>query len=172
MLKETLRSRWFSACLHAGLWLLLLLAIISVGGRTPQYHEAAADPAAVRTPIPVARLKKLFTPENWPKHVVDAATLNPFTTTHFMPPLPPPPPPPTTRKVEVTYQGFYRSVDGPIHTLLRVGDTLLAVPVGGMVVTNLFVIEATMQTLTLTNSAAQTNVLTVNAKKELEVPLK
>jgi hypothetical protein len=173
MLNETLRSRWFSAGLHAGLWLLLLLAVIGIGGgRAPHFREAEADPTTVSTPVPVAKLEKLFTPTNWPKNVVDASSLNPFVTTYFMPTNPPPPPPPTTRKVELTYQGFYRTAEGPKYTLLRLGDALVSVPVGGRVVTNLYVIEATLQTLTLTNSAAQTNVLTLNTKKEVEVPLK
>lgn len=171
MLKETLRSRWFSACLHAGLWLLLLLAIISVGGRTPQYHEAAPDPAAVRTPVPVARLKKLFTPENWPKHVVDAATLNPFTTTHFMPPLPPPPPPPTTRKIELTYQGFYQAGSDNKRVYLQVDGALKLTAVGERVATNLFIADAAIGTLMLTNTTAQTNLLKLNLKQVLEVPI-
>ena len=56
--------------------------------------------------------------------------------------------------------------------MLRFGDTLIGIPVGGSVVSNLFVAEATFKTLTLTNHIAQTNVLTVNVKKEVEVPLK
>ena len=36
---------------------------------------------------------------------------------------------------------------------------------------NLFVADATMQNLTLTNSAAQTNILVLNTKKPLEVPI-
>jgi hypothetical protein len=172
MLKETLRSRSFSAGLHAGLWLLLVLVVIGIGGRAPHFREAEADPSGVHTPVPVAKLEKLFSPANWPKNVVDAGGLNPFVTTHFMPTTPPPPPPLTTRKIELTYQGFYRTAEGPKHALLRVGDALLAVQVGGLVVTNLFVMDATLQTLTLTNSAAQTNVLTLNTKQVVEVPLK
>ena len=172
MLNETLRSRPFSAGLHAGLWLLLVLALIGLGGRAPQFREAAADPSSVTTPVPVAKLEKLFSPTNWPKIAVDAGGLNPFFTTHFIPSAPPPPPPPTTRKVELTYQGFYRTADGPKQTLVRLGDALISIPVGGIVTTNLFVIDATVETLTLTNSAAQTNVLTLNTKQTVEVPLK
>lgn len=179
-LSETLRSRWFSIGLHAGLWLLLLLAAIGsgLGGRAPQYHEALANPAAVTTPVPVAKLQILFAATNYPKIVVDPATLNLFKTSHFIPrPLAPPatapaPPPPTTWKVELTYQGFYRTGEGPKYALLRVSDKLVSIPVGGMVVTNLFVLDASLQTLTLTNTAAQTNVLALNAKQVVEVPLK
>ena len=47
----------------------------------------------------------------------------------------------------------------------------MVTPVGAKVVTNWFVAEATLQSLTLTNLTAQTNVLTLNAKKEIEVPI-
>ena len=173
MLNATLRSRSFVASLHAGLWVLLLLAIIGIGGtRALRFHEAEADPAAVNTPVPVSRLEKLFAPSNWPRQLVDPASSTQFATPHFIPTTPPPPPPPTTRKVEVTYQGYYRAAEGPQQAFLRVGDALLRIPVGGVVTTNLYVIEATAQTATLTNSAAQTNLLKLNTKQELEVPLK
>lgn len=172
MLKETLRSRSFSAGLHAGLWLLLVLAVIGIGGRAPHFREADADPSGVHTPVPVAKLEKLFSPGNWPQQVVGTTGLNPFATTHFIPTAPLPPPPPTTRRIELTYQGFYRTADGPKHVLLRLGDALIGIQVGGLVTTNLFVIDATLKTLTLTNSAAQTNVLTLNTKQVVEVPLK
>ncbi len=181
MLSETLRSRWFSICLHAGLWVLLLLALLGSGivGRPPQFHEAIANPAAVITPVPVAKLEILFAPTNYPKIVVDPATLNLFTTAYFVPPPkptppppPPPPPPPTTWKVELTYQGFYRTGDGPKYALILMGEKLVPIPVGGSVVTNLFVVDAAVQTLTLTNTAVQTNVLTLNTKQVVEVPIK
>jgi len=172
MLNETVRSRWFSACVNAGLWLLLVLIVAGIGGRTPRFREAEADMSAVSAHIPVTKLAPLFTVASLPKTLVDAANPNPFATTHFMPPTPPPPPPPTTCKYELTYQGFYRAADGPVRALIRLGDSLVAVPVGAAVTTNLYVIAATFQTLTVTNSAAQTNVLTINTKKEVEVPIK
>jgi hypothetical protein len=80
-------------------------------------------------------------------------------------------PPPTTRNIELTYQGFYQAGDGTKHTICKLGDTFIAVPVGGKIATNLFVADATLQALTLTNQAAQTNILPLNAKKELVVPM-
>jgi hypothetical protein len=176
MFSETLRSRWFSTALHAGLWALLLLALIGagIGRQGVRYGEAEADPAGVVTPAPVAPLQRLFSTA-WPKSLVDASSRNLFATTHFFvpppPPPPPAPPPPTTRKIELTYQGFYRVSNGPKHALMRLGGALLDIPVGGRVVTNLFVLEADMQILTLTNSAGQTNALQLNANKTVEVPL-
>jgi len=180
MLSETLRSRWFSTCLHAGLWVLLLLLVISVGlgGRVPLFREAAANPAAVITPVPVTKLAVLFTTPNRSTNPVAPAILDLFTTSYFIPlpvsapPPPPPPPPPITWKLELTYQGFYRAGDGPKFALIRMGEKLVGIPVGGSVVSNLFVIDAAMQTLTLTNTAVQTNVLPLNVRQVIEVPLK
>ena len=48
MLNATLRSRSFAACLHAGLWVLLLLVLIGIGGtHALRFHEAEPDPTAV-----------------------------------------------------------------------------------------------------------------------------
>jgi hypothetical protein len=178
-LSETLRSRWFSICLHVGLWVLLLLVIIGggMGAHEHPFHEAAANPAAVATPVPVVQLERLLAPASYPKRVGDPATLSLFTTTYFVPPVkptpppPPPPPPPTTWKVELTYQGYYGPGEGPRYALLRLGEKLVGIPVGGMVVTNLFVVDAALKTLTLTNTAAQTNVLNLNMKQAVEVPI-
>jgi hypothetical protein len=180
MLSETLRSRWFSTCLHAGLWVLFLLVIIGLGfgGRAPQLREVVANPSVVTSPVPVAQLEQLFKPGNYPKSIVDPALSNLFATAYFVPPPTPttptaaPPPPPTTRKIELTYQGFYRTGDGPKYALLRLEEKLVGIPVGGMVVTNLFVVDAVLQTLTLTNTAAQSNVLTLNTQQVVEVPIK
>jgi hypothetical protein len=54
---------------------------------------------------------------------------------------------------------------------LKLGEKLVGIPVGGMVVTNLYVVDAALKTLTLTNTAVQTNVLTLNLKQAVEVPI-
>ena len=120
----------------------------------------------------MAGLEKLFAPANWPKQLVDSAGQNAFATLHFIPPVVPAPPPPTTRRIELTYQGYYQTSAGPRRVMLRFGDAMVNIPVGSSVVTNLFVADAAFQTLTLTNNTGQTNVLALNVKKEIEVPLK
>ncbi len=180
-LSETLRSRWFSIGLHAGLWLLLLLAAMGsgLGGHALHFFEATANPASVTTPVPVAKLQVLFAAAGAAKPASAPTNLNLFTTAYFVPrtapptpPATPAPPPPTTWKLELTYQGFYRTGDGPKYALIRMRDKLVSIPVGGMVTTNLFVVDAAMQSLTLTNTAAQTNLLGLNARQVIEVPLK
>ena len=71
----------------------------------------------------------------------------------------------------MTYQGFYQTGDDLKHAIFKLGEAYLVAPIGARIVTNLFIAEATMQTLTLTNLSAQTNILPLNAKKEIVVPI-
>jgi hypothetical protein len=172
VLMQTLRSSWMVLALHAGLWLLVGVIILRLGGHSPDFHEANANSTAPQATIPVARFDSVFTSSQWPKPFANSNLDNPFLTRHFIPTAPPPPPPPTTRKIEITYQGYYQAGDNPYDAILKIGDAFVVARIGTTIATNLFVAQATMQTLTLTNFAAQTNVLTVNVKKEIEVPLK
>jgi hypothetical protein len=95
-------------------------------------------------------------------------TLNPFYTTYYQPP---PSKPPTTRKVGLTYQGFFETTGGQKQAFLKVDDQLFVGPVGAKVVADLVVNNIALRTMTLTNSAAKTNVLEFNARQELEVPV-
>ncbi len=170
MLGETVRSRWFSVSVHAALWLLLLLIVLRLGGTHPRFNESRPNPATVVAPAPVARLEHLFVA----RPATPAASLNlqnPFDTTYFIPHATPPPAP-TTRKIQLTYRGFYQTANQPKHALVLYDNTHISVAVGSSVVTNLFVAQVTATSLTLTNALAQTNVLTLNTRKEIEIPLR
>ena len=95
---------------------------------------------------------------------------NPFFTTHFVPAPSPAPPPPTTRKVEVTYQGFYQAGDTLKHMIVKVGDLFVAAVAGAPITTNLFMADASMQSLLLTNLDGQTNLILLNTKKRNRGP--
>jgi hypothetical protein len=121
----------------------------------------------------VAKLGQLFNPESWarkPPHGTNSADA--FYTTYFVPPPTPPPPAPTTRKFELTYEGYYAAAEGPKQTLVKLADTFIVAPIGGRVISNLFVSDVSFQALSLTNTTGQTNVLLLNIKKEVEVPIK
>jgi hypothetical protein len=171
MLIQTLKSRWFATVLHGALWLLLALAVLRLRGSSPRFLETTSHTSPAQSPVPVARLEKLFTPESEsrPKPTGETNNPSPFATRHFIPPTPAPP---TTRKVELTYQGFYQTGEDPKHVFLQVDSALVVSLVGGRIATELFAADAAMQTLTLTNLAGQTNVLMLNTKKTVEVPVK
>jgi hypothetical protein len=169
MLSQTLKSRWFATVLHAGLWLLLALAVLRLRGTSPHFLETTSHTLAAQTPVPVARLENLFEPGSWPKPGNATNSPSPFATRHFIPSAPPPP---TTRKVELIYQGYYQTGEDAKHVFLNVDNGMVVSLVGARIATELFIADATMQTLTLTNLAAQTNVLTLNTKKVVEVPVK
>jgi len=166
--RETLRSRQFALLVHLALWSLLIVAVLGMSGTMPPFSEAESFSNAPQSPVPASRLAQLFSPADLSKSL-NTNTLNPFYTRHFIPPQPPAP---TTRKFELTYQGFYQSEGGMKQTMIRIGDSFVVTPVGGRVLSNLFAADATMQTLLLTNPAAGTNLLTLNAKKEVEVPIR
>ena len=170
-LSQALRSRWFVLGAHGAFWFLLYLALMGVGGKNPDFREAQAFSTPPQSPAPVAKLDRLFTPGAWPKSLGDTNALNPFFTRHFIPPPTPAPPPPTTRKIELTYQGYYQMVDNPKQAMVKLGDAFLVAAVGAKLTANVFAAEATMQTLTLTNLAGQTNIIQLNTKKEIEVPI-
>jgi hypothetical protein len=165
---QTLRSRWFAICVHLCLWFLLYLAAAGIGGKTPDFRETDSFSAPAQSPAPVARLDALFAPDVWPKSLGVTSIASAFYTRHFIPAVPAPA---TVHKFELTYQGFFQSGDSPKQTMIRLGDSFLITPVGGRVISNLFVAEATLQSLTLTNPEAKTNILAMNQKKEVEVPL-
>ena len=151
--------------------MLLYLAVTGLNGKRAEFHEAPSFSAPSESPAQLARLDLLFAPENRPKTLLNTNEISPFFTKHFIPAQTPTPPPPTTRKVDATYQGFYETPDGPKHAIIKLGEAFIDTRVGTRVVTNFFVAEATFKSAILTNLAGQTNLLPINTKKEIEVPL-
>jgi hypothetical protein len=169
IIKIVLRNRWFVVGVHAALWFLLYLALTHLGGRAPEFREADAAANPAQSPAPVAGLARLFQPGIWPKSLVQTNLFNPFYTTHF---VPPPPSPPTTRKIEVAYQGFYQGNEGSKQIGFKLDNVFKIAPIGAQIATELFIADATIQALTLTNVAAQTNIIGLNTNKEIIVPIK
>jgi hypothetical protein len=168
MLKRTLSARWLRVGVHASLWLLLYLALVNLRGKAPDVRDAEAMAAPTESAAPVAGLTKLFSPAGWRSSLSATNLLNPFSTRYFIPPVPPPA---TTRTIEVTYQGFYETDGGPKQTIFKLGKDFMVAPIGTPIASNLFIADVTMQAMTLTNVAAQTNILPLNVKKELVVPI-
>jgi hypothetical protein len=166
-----LRNRSFVILVHAGLWLLFYLALMGLGGKSPGFREIPSRPGSPPSLLPATRLQRLFAGDAWPRIPAQTNWLNPFFTQHFNP-IQPPSPPPTTRDIELTYLGFYQTADGPKRTMVKLGDAILVAQVGSNVTANLFAADASISSLTLTNPAAQTNRLPLNAKTRMKVPIK
>jgi hypothetical protein len=171
-LAQIIRSRWFAIMVHLGLWAILYIAVTRLGGTLPDIHLAEVTTAPNPNPVPAAAMATLFSSTQWsnPNGVTNLA--NPFFTTYFVPPASPTPPPPTTLKVEVTYQGFYEASDTVKHIVAKVGELFVVAVIGAPITTNLFIADASMQSLLLTNHVAGTNLVPLNTKREIEVPLK
>jgi hypothetical protein len=170
-LMQTFRSNWFAVLVHTALWLLLYLVLTTLGGKAPAFREADSFSAPAQSPAAIAKLDNLFSPGTWTKSFAETNDLNPFFTIHFIPPSAPAPAPPTTRKIELTYQGFYQTGNSVKQTMIKIADGFAVKPVGSTVATNLFIAEATALSLTLTNLAGQTNVLSLNTQKVIEIPI-
>src|SRR5262245_54018144 len=128
---QMLRSRSFAVCVHVGLWLLLYLAVRSFGGGSPIFRDSVPLAAPAQSPAPVAKLEKLFSPGIWPRTIIDTNLASPFFTKYFIPAPTPPVPPPTTRKIEITYLGFYETAGSPKHVIVKLADKFVSQPIGG-----------------------------------------
>jgi hypothetical protein len=171
LLIHILRSRWLIVGVNVGLWLLICLAAMNLGGKAPPYNEAEASSTPLQPMPPVGKLAPLLGPGVWPNRILNTNSLSPFFTRHFIPPPAPAAPAPTTRKIELTFQGFFETDNGPKQTIVKLGDAYIVGMPGSKLTANLFISDVSMQVLTLTNLASQTNILLLNTKKEMEVPL-
>ncbi len=173
MIAQALRNRWVVIAIHASLWLLLYLVASNLVGKAPAYGDVRKLAAEQALP-PLARMEALFAPDNSPTNrFLSLAAPNLFFTEHYVPaPAPAPPPPPTTRKIELTYVGFYQTAQGAPQTMIQFTNTYLVAPLGGQLLSNLYVASVSLQSASLTNTESQTNLLPVNVKKIVEVPVK
>jgi hypothetical protein len=172
ILIQTLRSRWFAVVVHLAFWLLLYLAVSHLGGKAPAYRDAGSPSGPPRPVTPAEKLETVFTATS-PGPATNSTGVNPFFTRHFIPPpTPAPPPPPTTRKIDVTYQGFYQTTNGPKFAVLKVAEGIMVAKIGALVATNVYVAEASLTNVILTNLTARTNILPLNTKTEIEVPIR
>lgn len=172
LIAQILRSRWLAVVVHVGLWLLVYLALTRLGGRSPAYRAADGSAPPVQIQVPVGKLDRLFAVASWPRVTSGTNTKSAFFTQYFTPAPAPAPPPPTTKKIELTYLGYYYTEQGKKQTMVKLGEAFLVTPEGGNVTANLFASEVSVMSLTVTNTAGKTNLLALNKKQEVEVPIK
>lgn len=99
---------------------------------------------------------------------------NPFFTLAIQPPPPPKPPapPPSTRKIDVTYRGFFETSAGVRRAVVQVADQQVLAGRGDKVVGDYLAGEIELRHLNLTNAAGQSVRFEFAKTQPLEVPAK
>ncbi|HNQ90128.1 MAG TPA: hypothetical protein PKM73_16040 [Verrucomicrobiota bacterium] len=159
------RTFWFSLLLAVGLGVLLVALLAGLGGSMPALSTPVVAPNPLTLPAATGQVERLFSTSSLPRLVMPTNAVNPFFTLHFQPP-----PPPPTKKIDLLYIGSFETSRGTRCGYVRLGENLLILTNGAKVVADHCVQAIAVRSLTLTNSAGQTNVLIFNAKKTLEVP--
>lgn len=167
MLKGLKRDRWIASLLLVGLLVLLLLVLRDYGVGLPRFPQPQRHPDTAMFPLSDQSWEEMLANAAVPRlHATNA--ISPFFTTHFQPPKPPAP---TTRLVNMIYQGYFQSTDGDKQAFVRVDDVDRTIALGQALIADLAVSAIQTRTLTLTNSAARTNLLEFNQSVSVEVPV-
>lgn len=171
MLKEVQRDLGLTVLLVLSAALLLYLVVRDFGTGMPELPRAGAAGVSPATRLPAREFQGLFGTDRVPALQVPTNQLGAFYTLYFQPPPKPQPPPPTTRRVEMTYLGYFEAGGKPRSAIVRLGDAQAIVPVGSNLVANVSVNAIELRTLVLTNTAGVTNWILFNVKTNLEVPI-
>jgi len=161
------KNLWLSLSLAVGVLVLVIAALVDLGGSMPVLAALRSRPKAPLRGLPDG-VSEWFSPARVAGSLNVTNGGNAFYTLRFQ--VPPPPPPPATKKVELLYQGFLEASTGLRRAYVKVADAPLLLPTGARVVADHAIQSMTFRTLTLTNAAGQTNVLEFNVKKQLDVP--
>jgi len=99
---------------------------------------------------------------------------NPFFTLAIQPTPPPtpPPPPPATRKVDVTYRGFFETSARVRRALIQVADKEVIAGKGDKILVDYGVVEIELRHLGLTNGTGGAVKLDFSKVISIEVPAK
>jgi hypothetical protein len=168
MLRGVSRDYWVAVAILAALLALVGLVLRDYGVGLPEFPAPSTRSNPILPPLNANEFERLFPPEPERPLRQDPEQTSPFYTTHFQPPKPKPP---TTRKVNMTYLGFLQSAEGQQQAFLRVDNETRIAVVGESIIADLGVAEMELRSLSLTNSALETNVLQFNVSKAVEVPI-
>jgi hypothetical protein len=155
--------------LLAGLLALLALALRDYGVGLPEFPSPTARTGPALPPPSAGQFERLLPSKLGAALRQDPEFVGPFYTVHFQPPTPKPP---TTRKVNMTYLGLLESAEGLRSAFLHVDKATQIVQLGDLVVADLAVAAMDLRSLTLTNSASETNLLQFKVSKAVEVPIR
>ncbi|MCC7374531.1 MAG: hypothetical protein IT581_07730 [Verrucomicrobiales bacterium] len=152
--------------------LLLALALSQLSSRTAVPPESRPS-GPLPTPHPAAEQTRQFFA--WPGSVdwrpmTNAG--NPFFTLAIQPAPPPkpPPPPPKTRKVDVTYRGFFETAAGLKRAVVQVADKQVLCSLGEKFLADYVAVEIGLRHLGSTNAAGTALKLEFAKTASVEIP--
>lgn len=148
----------------------LSLLHLSQSTEAPAGAPTAGPPA---TEYPAAAQTRQFF--EWPTRVDWQAMTNngnPFFTLAIQAPPPPKPPPapPATKKVDVTYRGFFQTSAGVRRAVVLVADKQVLAGVGEKILADYLAAEIALRHLQLTNAAGKAVKLEFAKPQGIEVP--
>lgn len=174
ILKKLENSRAFLAALMVGGLALLVLVVSNLGGELPNRTELKGRSNSTDVAMLVRKMEATISPATLAASHLATSGVSPFYTTHFQPPAPPTKTPsavaakPAAKKIQLVFQGVYQTAAGEKKAFVKVGDAMVVGTVGTKVVSDWTIAEIALRTLTLKNSAAQTNILEFKVAKEIE----
>ncbi len=174
MRRRVLVLNWVMIPTAIGLLVLLALTWIGWPRVTPDPSGGRDDgDAEVMHPAP-QQARQFFgwaTSVSW-RPLTNSS--NPFFTLAIQPPPPPtpPPPPPATRKVDVTYRGFFETSARVRRAVVQVADKQLVAGKGDRILADFGVVEIELRHLGLTNGTGGVVKLDFSKVVSIEVPAK
>lgn len=153
--------------------LVVVLLLGDFGGEMPALPRFT-PPASVASFGPTDnRLGQLFAPAALSEVAPATNLLAPFITAYFQPPPPPPPPPADikkTRKVTLTYNGFFETSSGEKRAYVLVGETSNLLPLGAPVISDLMISNIQRTQLTLRRAVTQEVAVPFRGSTVVEIP--
>ncbi|MBL9137021.1 MAG: hypothetical protein JNK85_14210 [Verrucomicrobiales bacterium] len=172
MRRDTVILNWL---MIPAIVVLALLLALSLSQLT---HRGAVPPDSrpigpLPTPHPAAEQTRQFFA--WPGSV-DWRPMtnsgNPFFTLAIQPAPPPkpPPPPPKTRKVDVTYRGFFETAAGIRRAVIQVADKQILCGAGEKFLADYVAVDIGLRQLSSTNTAGVALKLDFAKTASVEIP--
>lgn len=163
------RSSLMAAGILATALLILILLARDLSDALPDLPRFEPSTGAGIVGPTNARLPELFGLTSVAASVQASNLPSPFSTTFFQPP--PPPPPKKTRKVNLTYNGYFETAAGQKRAYVTVGENLEMLSLGAPVVADVMISNIVRTELILQQAGTQTVVIPFRTSKEVEVPV-
>lgn len=163
------RSYFVAASVLAVGVLVGVLVVRDLGGALPALPRFTPAAGGASLGPADGRLPELFSAEALARLTPATNLPPPFVTGFFQPP--PPPPARKTRKVKLTYQGFFETAGGEKRAFVEVDGAATLAALGGPVVSDLMISNIQRLELTLRRVVTQEVVIPFRASAVVEVPV-